>query len=148
MTVDFDAIGTGIAARFAPGVVTPPAGLGNIRRSSIDLPNRLTVLPQVLVIPDQGELAPGNGSRLSEADYLVRFYFSVTRDLPRETNACRKWLGILIDQIRVGETVGASPPVAVIRVRRWRFGILPYARTDYTGIELTLRATLTEAWAA
>lgn len=148
MAVDFDAIGTGIAARYAPGVVTPPAGLGNIRRSSIDLPNRLTVLPQVLVIPDQGELAPGNGTRLSEADFLVRFYFSVTKDLPRETNACRKWLGILIDQIRVGEVVGVGAPLAVIRVRRWRLGILPYARSDYTGVELSLRATLSEAWAA
>ena len=147
-TIDFDAIGAGIAARFAPGVVTPPAGLGNIRRSSADLPNALTVLPVVLVMPDRGTLAPGNGSRLVESDWLVRFHFSVTKDLPRETNACRKWLGILIDQIRVGEVVGVGPPIAVIRVNSYRVGVLPYARRDYTGVELGLRASLSHAWAA
>lgn len=145
-TIDFDAIGSGIAARFAPAQVTPPAGLGNIRSSSIDLPNRLTLLPRVLVFPDRGDLAPGNGSRLATADYLVRFYFSRARDLPRDTNACRKWLGILIDQVRVGETTGA--PVAVIRVASYRVGILPYGRLDYVGVELGVRATLTMAWFA
>jgi hypothetical protein len=147
-TIDFDAIGAGIAARFAPAAVTPPAGLGNVRRATADLPNQLTILPVVLVMPDRGALAPGNGSRLVEADYLVRFHFSLTKDLPRETNACRKWLGILIDQVRVGEVVGVGPPIAVVRVTSYRVGILPYAGRDYTGVELGVRATLSHAWAA
>lgn len=147
MSTDFDAIGTALAARFAPAQVTPPTGLQNIRRSSIDLPNTLAGLPVVLVWPDQGELAPGQGSRLSTVDYIVRLYFSVTANLPRETNQCRQWLGRLIDQVRVGESLG-GPPVAVARVVRWRIGILPYGRRDYTGIELGVRCTLTEAWAA
>jgi hypothetical protein len=147
-TIDFDAIGSGIATRFAPAQVTPPAGLGNVRSSSIDLPNALTLLPRVLVFPDRGELAPGNGSRLATADYLVRFYMSVTKDLPRETNACRKWLPILIDQIRVGETLGLGAPVAVARVNSYRVGILPYQQRDYTGVELGVRVTLSMAWAA
>lgn len=148
VTIDFDAIGSGIAGRFAPAQVTPPAGLGNIRSSSIDLPNRLTLLPRVLVFPDRGALAPGDGSRLGTADYLVRFYFSRARDLPRDTNACRKWLGILVDQIRVGETLGLGAPVAVVRVAGYRVGILPYGRLDYVGVELAIRVTLSMAWAA
>ena len=147
-TIDFDAIGAGIAARFAPGVVIPPVGLGNIRRSSADLPNTLGPLPVVLVMPARGTLAPGNGSRLVESDWLVRFHFSVTKDLPRATNACRKWLGILIDQIRVGEVVDVGPPIAVVRVITFRIGILPYARRDYTGVELGARASLSHGWAA
>lgn len=144
-TIDFDAIGTALAARWAPGVVTPPTGLGNIRRSTADMPNRLTVLPYVVVMPDRGTLAPGNGSRLVEADWLVRFHFSRTKDLPRETNACRKWLGILIDQLVVGASL-SGPPVAVARVLGYRVGILPYARLDYTGVELNVRTALTHGW--
>jgi len=145
--IDFDLIGSGIAARYAPGAVTPPTGLGNIRTATADLPNALTVLPAVTVMPDRGQLSPGNGTRLVEADYLVRFHFSKARNLPRDTNALRKWLGILIDQLRVGETVGAgSTGVAVVRVLTYAIRILPYGRAEYMGIELGVRATLTGSW--
>lgn len=149
MSTDFDAIGTALAARFAPGVVTPPTGLQNIRRSLIDLPNQLTMFPTVLVFPDAGELAEGNGSRLSTAEFLVRFYFARTTNLPRETNQCRKWLGVLLDQLAVGANLSGTP-VQVARVMRWKIGVMPYGRrgVDYTGIELGVRCTLFEAWAA
>jgi hypothetical protein len=147
--IDFDLIGTGIAARYAPGQVTPPAGLGNIRVATSDLPNALTVLPAVTVMPDKGSLSPGNGSRLTEADYLVRFHYSVARNLARDMNACRKWLGILIDQLRVGETVGASSTgVAVVRVLTFAIRDLPYGSRTYYGIELGVRATITSGWSA
>jgi hypothetical protein len=147
-TLDFEAVAAALASRWAPGAVTPPTGLGNIRRSTADLPNRLTLLPCVLVMADRGDLAPGQGSRLVSTRWLVRFHFSRTKDLPRETNACRKWLGILIDQVRVGEQLGLAPPVAVARVASYRVGILPYQQQDYTGVELGVTVELTHGWSA
>lgn len=146
MSTDYDAIGAALAARYAPGVVTPPSGITqNIRRSLIDLPNIAGPFPLVLVSPDAGELQAGQGSRLGTSDWFVRFYLCRTRNLPRETNQCRRWLGVLIDQLAPGANLSGSP-IQVARVLRWRFGILPYARFDHTGIELNVRATHFEGW--
>lgn len=147
MSTDFDAIGQALANLYVPAAVTPPTGLQNVRGAHVDLPNTLTRFPIVLVFPDAGELSGGQGSRLSTADWFVRFYLSRQLNLPRETNQCRKWLGVLIDQLAPGARLSGTP-VQVARVLRWKIGTLDYAKRAHTGIELQVRCTLFEGWSA
>lgn len=143
---DFDAITNAIAARFAPGVVTPPAGYPNIRTSTGNLPNQMVPLPAVLVFPESGDFhtAPKAGGRDSVHEFIVRFYYNQTGTLERDTVALRRWLTVLVDQLRASAMLGGI--VTLARVESWLIGLLPYAGTDYTGIELTVRVTVNEAW--
>jgi hypothetical protein len=143
---DFDAIGTALAARFAAAAVTPPTGFGNIRLSTADLPNGVATLPTVLIFPDTGDFATGNGTRLGIQDWLVRFYYAQTGDLTRDTNALRKWLTVLVDQLR--DSVQLGGVVVYARVDGWRVGQLTYAGQDYSGLELRVRVQTSEAWPA
>lgn len=147
-TVDLDAIVAAIIARYQPGVVTPPAGVANVRAALVDVPN---VAPErtVMLFPDGGELDYNSGGkRTGYADFLLRYYFGVASrgDLPRQTNYTRKWIGVLVDQIPVGYSGGVTG-VAVIRVMGWRGPVtIPHGDRDYTGLELRLRATLAHGW--
>jgi hypothetical protein len=145
--MDANAIDTAIAARYAPAQVTPPAGLGNIRSSSADLPNRLGPLPAMLVFPDSGAFpgsGGGHGTRLGRHRRLARFYFARSKDLPRELNACRKWLTVLLDQLETGMQLGGAALVA--SVVDYRIATLPYGGIDHTGIELGIEVQTSEPW--
>lgn len=143
---DADAEATALAARFAPGVVTPPAGYTNIRTSTADLPQTITKVPIVLIFPDTGAFDTGGGSRAGLHRYLVRFYFGLARNLARETNGCRKWLTVLVNQLKTGGAVQLSGVADNCEVADWRIGVLPYAGKDYSGIELGVNVTTSEGW--
>lgn len=144
--MDVDAIGQAIAARYAPANVTPPAGLTNVRKATADLPQAITAVPIVLVFPDSGELAPGNGTRLGNATWYVRFYFGVSRNVARETNACRRWLSVLLDQHRTVLALGGL--VTAVRTVGWKVGLLDYGSKRYFGIELRIQVVTSEPWSA
>lgn len=149
MSTDFDLLTTTIAARYAPGVVTPPAGLPNLRRSTADPPNRLGLLPLVIVFPDSGRFETGQGEKRGGHDFVVRFYYKVATDLPRDMPALRKWLTVLVDQLKASVQLGgAVPTLDVVRAMEWRIRLLPYAGKLYAGIELVCHATTSEGWAA
>jgi len=145
---DFDAITTAIAGLYAPGQVTPPVGETNIRSSTGDAPNELGPLPFVLIVPVSGDFATGNGTRTGGHDFLARFYLDqaaqadFSRDLPR----LRKWLTILVDQLRT--SVQLSGTVTSARVMSWRLGVMQYAGADYSGLELGIHVVTDEGWAA
>ena len=146
--MDFDLIAGALAARFAPGAVTPPAGYQNIRKATADLPQAISAVPIVLVFPDAGAFETGNSSRDGLHRFIVRFYFGVARNLARETNALRKWATVLVDQLKTGGGVqlggvgGAQQAVVV----DWRIGEMPYGRQTYAGIELGVNVTTGEGW--
>lgn len=145
--MDVDGIATAIAGRYVPAQVTPPGGLGNVRSATADLPNHLTALPAVLVFVDQGEFpgeGGGHGTRLGRHRFKVRFYFSASRDLPRELNACRKWTSVLVDQLRTGMQLGGL--VVAAAVVGYRIATLPYGGVDHTGVELDVMAQTSEPW--
>jgi hypothetical protein len=145
---DFDAISTALAARFAAAQVTPPAGETNIRSSTGDAPNELGPLPFVLIVPVSGDFLTGNGTRTGGHDFLARFYLDqaaladFSRDLPR----LRKWLTVLVDQLRTSVQLGGT--VTTARLMSWRLGILQYAGLEYSGLELGIRVVTDEGWAA
>lgn len=143
---DFDAITTALAARFAPGVVTPPTGLTNIRQSTGDLPNTVTVTPLVLVFPEAGTFLTGNGTRTGDHQFFVQFFFQQTEDLRRDTVAIRKWLTVLVDQCKASTQLGGA--VVFARVDAWKTVLLTYAGDTFSGVELTVTIRTSEAWAA
>ena len=143
---DFDLITTTLAARYAPGAVTPPAGLVNVRSSTGDLPNKLGALPAVLVFPDEGTFATGNGTRTGAHTFRVRFYLSVTTDLTRELVRLRKWVTVLVDQLKLAAQLGGV--VTVARVTSWRIGLLDYDRRRFSGVELVVTIVTDEPWPA
>jgi len=147
MAIDFDGITLALAARFAPAQITPPAGYDNIRTSTGNLPGQMVPLPAVLVFPESGDFEADTvkvGGRDSLHEFVIRFYYNQTGDLERDTVALRKWLGVLVDQLRGSVTLGGL--VTSARISSWLIGLLPYAGLDYTGIELTVRVRINEPW--
>lgn len=148
---DFGAIGDAIAARYAPGTVpAAPAGASDIRSSSANIPNQLPARPCVLVFPDLGELDAGNGSRHGDLRWLVRLYYDEVGggDLERDSDELRDWLTLLVDRHLAAFQLGLSATVAVTRTIGYRVGILTFAGTRYTGLELRVETITTEPWAA
>lgn len=143
---DFDPITTALAGRFAAAVVTPPTGYDNVKLSTGDLPEQMTPLPSVYVFPDRGAFATGGGTRTGVHGYFVRFYFNQTGDTERDMVALRKWLTVLVDQLKLSTQLGGI--VSVARVETWQLGILHYAGKDYSGIELGVQIVTDEAWSA
>jgi len=144
MALDFDVMVTAIAARYASGTLAPPAGLPAVRRSTGDLPQRLTVFPCVLVFPESGTLGVGGQTRVGEHFMLARFYLRRTKDVAREVNECRRWLSKLIDAHLAAMTLGGT--IAAVRTIGWRIGVLTYGSVSYSGVELRLQLVTSDAW--
>lgn len=144
MTLDFAGDADAIAALFPS--LTPPAGLSAIRSATADPPSALKMLPAVVVYPDTGELVTGNSSRAGAIDYLARFYFAQSSDLPRQSRVLLKWLGVLVDVLKTSTQLGGRVARAV--VEGFTVGLLPYAGRQYAGIELRIRVTTAEGWVA
>jgi hypothetical protein len=146
MALDFDAIGTAIAGRFLAAQLTAPTGYATIRSSTANPPGMIGPTPCVITTIADGTFETGNGSRQGEQDWHVRFYLDQTSDLERSEVALRKWLGVLVDQLKASAQLGGSVQLALIR--SFKVGILAYAGIDYAGIEFAVRTTTTEGWSA
>lgn len=147
--MSFDAIVTAVAARFAPGVVTPPAGYRNISQSTGDLPNQLPKLPCVLVFLDSGTWTAFPSKRDGTHQLIVRFYFRQggASDLARDMVGLRKWLDVLNTQLRGSTQLGGI--VSSAWIGSWTIGRLEYeANSVYTGIEFGVSVVTNEGWAA
>ena len=143
---DFDAIADALAARFAPGQLTAPTGYLTIRVATAKTPNQLPPLPCVLVFPDSGTFTTGNGTRLGNHSFLVRFYYNQIGDMARDVEACRDWLTVLADQLRTSVQLGGT--VSYCRLDTWKIGQLSYGGVDYSGIEFGVAIETAEGWAA
>jgi len=146
VALDFDAIAAALAARYAPGLMTPPSGLGAVRLSTADLPQQVTVTPAVLVFPDSGTLEYGSSTRQGDAVMRLQFLYSMGVDMKRDSIALRKWIGVLLDQLRGAAQLGGI--VASARVTGWRTVKITYGGDDFNGIELDVAVVTTEAWTA
>lgn len=149
---DYDAIANAVAGRFAAAQLTAPAGYTTIRLATADAPNQLGPLPCVIVFPESGQFDYSAGHRNGMSTFVVRFYYSQTDDLTRESPALRKWLTVLADQLRdaakLGGLTSGTWEVAVAMLTAWKLGVMQYAGQDYSGIELTVTVTVNEGWAA
>jgi len=133
---DYLAIGDAVAARFAPGVVTPPAGQPNIRLSTARPPNAIPTSPFVVVLILGTEDTWSSGILYGQAQLRVRFHRAKHEaDVPREWSALEAWLGVLRGQIFGQWKVGQAPVVSKVLIARWTINLLTYAGIEYDGIE-------------
>lgn len=143
---DFDAITVALAARFASGVVTPPTGYDNIKISTGDLPGQMLPLPCVLTFPVSGSFTHFPGKRDSRHEFIVRLYYNQTGDLERDVTALRRWLTVLVDQLKL--SVQLAGIVTSAHVTGYNMGVLTYAGITYSGLEMNVSIVTNEAWAA
>src|SRR6266540_331541 len=143
------AIADGLAARFAPGVLTPPTNPAtalpytNIRESTARLPNNLTAFPCVEVYPPApggSTMIFGGGIRTSEHEFTVRFYYGQSSgDLERDMVALYLWWSVLIDQLAGASKLGIGPPVMKAIPLSSGIGIHEYGGVEYAVIELAVQ---------
>ncbi len=143
---DFDAIAVALAARFAPAQVTAPTGYDPITISSGDLPESMYPTPCVLTFPETGTFRYFPSKRDSTHIFTVRFYFNQTGDLERDMIALRRWLTVLVYQLKVATQLGGI--VTGARVMTWKMGTLTYASTQFSGLELGVEVSVNEGWVA
>jgi len=145
---DFETEAQAIAGRFASGLVTPPAGYANIRYSTANAPGAIGPTPAVIVSVSEGDFdhTSGGGLRQGRRSWWVRFYFDQTSDLERTEPALRKWLSVLVYQLRGAVQLGGIVDEA--HIVNWKVGVLAYGGVDYTGIELAVHTATSEGWAA
>jgi hypothetical protein len=145
-TASYEAIAAAIAGRFLAAQVTPPAGYANIRSSTANAPGAIGPTPAVVVSLDSFEFETGNSTRVGAQAFFVRFYFDQTSDLERTEPAIRKWVDVLIGQLKASVQLAGLVDRAVISAGK--VGILAYGGVDYTGCELTVHTATSEGWVA
>lgn len=143
---DYNAIATALAARYAPGQVTPPAGYGNIRTATAAPPNAMPSLPAVIVFHESSEFDYFPSKRDSGHDFAIHFYFAEAGDIARHTTALNKWLTVLVDQLRASTQLGGTVTLATIT--NAKSGQMSYGGRDYAGVILTAHVVVNEAWSA
>jgi hypothetical protein len=141
-------IADALAARYAPGVVTPPTGLKNITAATARPPNNIPNTPFVIAWANEGDLnyATTNGMLKGEATFQVAFYYSKAEaDIPREYAALMSWAGVLIARLEGQTKLGLAPLVMKAWPLKWEIGALTYAGITYEGITLTVHVWTEEA---
>lgn len=146
MALDFDGIANALAARFLAAQLTAPTGYATIRSSTANPPGAIGPTPCVIVTIAEGGFETGQGTRTGSQSWFVRFYFDQTGDLERAEVGLRKWLGVLVNQLLTTTQLGGL--VVVARIMSWRVGVLTYAVTDHSGIEMTVETETSEPWSA
>lgn len=146
--MDLTAIASAIAGRFAAAAITPPTGYTDPGTAVYQLPNAIASTPTAVVFPPEGEFSYGAQWRSARLLFPVRWYIADTADLPRATKVMYDWAGTLIDQLEASFELGLAPTVTSATVSDVRFGKLEYADHEYTGIEMSVLVTTTEAYTA
>lgn len=94
------AISSAIAARFASGTITPPAGESAPKAALAVLPDNIGNVPTFLVYPPTWSSSWGIGKRY-EGDYTFRvvLYLGIVGDLPRRHARALAWHDAMIFQL-------------------------------------------------
>jgi hypothetical protein len=142
--MDVDAIATAIATRYGPGLMTPPSGQGPVRSATANLPQQVTATPAVLVFPDSGSFDYSPSKRAANVQFKLQFLYSMGVDMPRDSAGIRKWIGVLVDQLKGAAQLGAS--VSSARVMAWRTVKVTYGGEEFNGVELDVDVQTSEAW--
>lgn len=150
MALDMLSIADALAARFAPGQVTPPtnpdtgSAYPNIRESTARLPNNPGAFPFVGVFPPEpgdAGFTIGGGQRVGEMEFTIRFFYGeMTGDLDRHVTALYKWWGVLLDQLNSGMKLGLATVRKAI-VLNSGIGVYTYAGVEHGIIEIKVGVT-------
>lgn len=155
MTLDIEGLADAIAAKYARGTMTPPAGsptLIAIRQgmATARLPSKVASTPALFIIPESGSLDVGGQDRVGAHTWRALFLYAVTKDYPRETRAVNRWLKVLLDAHLSGNQLAGAFAGVLAEVKTVGYngpGTITWADgTVFTGAELELSVITTEAW--
>lgn len=131
-------IADALAARYAPGLVTPPAGRKNITAATARPPNNIPNTPFVIAWATEGEITLQPSRALGEHQFIVTFYFSKAEgDIPREYAALLDWVGVLLERLYGQMQLGVSGVLKAL-LTKWDIGIEVYGGVTYEAIRLSV----------
>lgn len=146
MSIDYHALASGVATRFAPANITPPTGYTDVRGSTAQPPNNIPATPWVNVFPREGEVIYLPGQRKGEHQLTVSFYYDkASGDQARDWTGLEKWLSVLLDQLHSTSKLGLAPVVDKALVESYEFVVLTYGGDEYQGINLNVRVWTTDS---
>jgi hypothetical protein len=132
-------IADALAARYAPGTLSPPSGYPAMRVSTARLPNTIPTSPWVLVLPPNGEHIYGSGVVERTLTFRVQFHYAKhTGDVGRDVTGMLAWLGPLLaatdGQYRLG--VGDTQHVKSALAAEHRWAVFTYGGDEFYGWEI------------
>lgn len=144
--MDFKAICTALAARYAAGTISTPAGATAMRKSYGQAPQGLQVIPAVVVMPQDGTVIVDPGVLRGQAHRIdVNFYLSkAPGDLARVETQRQLWLPNLLSATFGQMQLGLAPIVMKAIPVGWEFTELPYGGEMYDGIVIHVEVYTTE----
>jgi hypothetical protein len=97
-TVDYEAIGAAIAARYA--AQSPPPGETGLRLATDDAPGQVTLTPALVVFAGDEAVTWGPvRTRVSECEFLARLYLAQDADYPVRMARLSRWRRALLDAV-------------------------------------------------
>ena len=143
--MDSYAIAGAIATRFAAAAVTPPSGAEDVKVSTADLPDDISVFPTVLVFPPQMTDATYRGSKRNlTLVYPVVLFLSKADGTPRRAKALHDWVTALYVQMDGQFQLGLSTYVAEAWIENFNAGEYTYAGSNYDGIRWEVHVHINE----
>jgi hypothetical protein len=146
--MDSAAIAAAIALRFAATNVTQPTGAEDVKVSTADLPDALSVFPTVLVMPPTMDNASYNASRSRSYDltYPTILYLARSDGSPRRAKALHDWATAIYGQLGGQMQLGLSSYVSLCYIVGFTAGTMSFAGDDYDGIRFDVLVRINESY--
>lgn len=144
--MDSYAIASAIATRFSAANVTPPSGQEDIKLSTPDLPDSLSLFPTVLVFPPQMDDAAYYAHKANlNLTYPVVLFLSKADGTPRRAKAVHDWITALLNQLDAQLRLGLESYVSTATIENWNAGEWSYNGENYDGIRFQVLVHVNEA---
>lgn len=146
--MDSYAIAGAIATRFSAANVSPPSGYEDIKVSTADLPQNISLFPTVLVMPPGTEAMGYNASRSRSLtlNYGVVLFLSRSDGSPRRAKAVHDWFTALYGQLAGQMMLGLSSYVALAYVSGMVAATVTYGGEDFDGLRFVVTVKVNEAY--
>jgi hypothetical protein len=138
------AICNAIAAKYAPGAITAPAGQNPMRRAFAQAPNNIPEFPCVVVLPDNGKVIAGAGTWDVVCRIDVNCYFgSAEGDFSIIESSRQAWLPVLLGALAANQGLGLSYVKSAMPAT-WDFRSEDYAGASYNIINIEFEVIVRE----
>lgn len=144
--MDFKAICTALAARYAPGTISTPTGAQAMRKAYGQAPHGLQFTPAVVVMPQDGTVIVDPGVLRGQPHRIdVNFYLSKSPgDIARVETQRQLWLPNLLSATFGQSKLGLASVVMKAIPVSYEFTELPYGGEMYDGIVIHVEVYTSE----
>lgn len=140
-------IADALAAKYAPGTLSPPSSYPAMRVSTARLPNALPTSPWTLVILPEGEITLGAQELNHSMEFHVLFHYAKhTGDLARDMTAMLAWIGVLITATFADMDLGVTG-IRKAYPTNYKLAVFTYGGDEYYGWDITVIVDFNEAQA-